>query len=106
MSHPTYFEAFDARQLLQDYPIGDAFVRRYTAISRDELRALQEERFARVMRRGWEIPFYRRLWGGKGIEPGDIRGLDDLPKLSTPTGQQNKFCLGATCKDHFPKPQY
>jgi len=102
MSHPTYFEAFDARQLLQDYPIGDAFVRRYTAISRDELRALQEERFARVMRRGWEIPFYRRLWGGKGIEPGDIRGLDDLPKLPV----YDKSDLMASIAGHPPYGDY
>lgn len=81
MSHPTYFEAFDIRRLLEEYPVGDAFLRRYTAMSRDELRALQEERFARVMRRGWEIPFYRRLWSARGIEPGDISSLDDLPKL-------------------------
>jgi phenylacetate-CoA ligase len=81
MSFPTYFEAFDARQLLDDYPVGDAFVRRYTAMSRDELRNLQEQRFRRLMARGWEVPFYRRLWGERGIEPGDIAGLDDLPKL-------------------------
>ena len=33
MTYPTYFEALDARQLLSDYPIGDAFVQRYTAMS-------------------------------------------------------------------------
>jgi phenylacetate-CoA ligase len=81
MSHPTYFEAFDIRQLLADYPVGDAFTAHYTGMSRDELRHLQEQRFARVMARGWEVPFYQRLWGAQGIEPGDISGLDDLPKL-------------------------
>ena len=29
MSFPTYFETFDIKQLLADYPIGDAFVARY-----------------------------------------------------------------------------
>ena len=81
MTHPTYFEAFDARQLLADYPVGDAFVRTYSAMSRDELRARQERDFARLVARGWQVPFYRRLWGERGIEPGDIRSLDDLPKL-------------------------
>ncbi len=33
-----------------------------------------------LMKRGWEIPFYQRMWGNKGIEPGDIRGLDDITK--------------------------
>lgn len=81
MTFPSYFEAFDARQMLADYPVGAAFVQRYTGMSRDELRALQDVRFQRMMARGWQIPFYQRLWGAQGIEPGDIRGLDDIVKL-------------------------
>ena len=81
MTHPSYFEALDHQRLLADYPIGDAFTRRYAGISRDELRALQEARFAQVMARGWQIPFYQRLWGAQGLQPGDIRGLDDITKL-------------------------
>lgn len=81
MTFPTYFEAFDAKQLLADYPVGDAFVRRYTTMSRDELRARQDRDFRRLMARGWQVPFYRRLWRGQGIEAGDIRGLDDIAKL-------------------------
>jgi phenylacetate-CoA ligase len=81
MTFPTYFEALDAKQLLEDYPVGDAFVRRYTAMSRDELRARQERDFTKLMARGWQIPFYQRLCGAKGIEPGDIRRLDDIEKL-------------------------
>ena len=81
MTYPTYFEAFDAHQMLADYPVGDAFIARYRAISRDELHALQNARFVKLMARGWDIPFYQRLWGAKGIEPGDIRGLEDIGKL-------------------------
>jgi phenylacetate-CoA ligase len=81
MSFPTYFEAFDAKQMLADYPVGDAFTARYASISRDELYALQEVRFTRLMQRGWEIPFYQRLWGAQGIQLGDIRGLEDITKL-------------------------
>ncbi len=81
MSFPTYFEALDAKQMLADYPVGDAFAARYAAMSRDELHALQNERFLKLMQRGWEIPFYQRLWGTKGIEAGDIRGLADIGKL-------------------------
>ena len=81
MSFPTYFETFDARQLLADYPVGETFVDRYTRMSRDELHTLQNERFLKLMKRGWEIPFYQRLWGNKGIEPGDIRGLEDITRL-------------------------
>ncbi len=81
MSFPSYFEAFDAKQMLADYPVGDAFTARYSAMSRDELHAWQNERFLTLMKRGWEIPFYQRLWGAKGIEAGDIKGLADITKL-------------------------
>ena len=98
MTFPTYFEAFDARQLLADYPVGDAFTARYAKMSRDELRALQDARFVRLMARGWQVPFYRRLWGARGIEPGDIRGLDDIGKLPV----YDKADLMASIAEHPP----
>jgi len=81
MTYPTFFEALDHEQLLKDYPIGDAFTARYANMSRDELFAIQDAQFRRLMERGWQVPFYRRLWGDKGIEPGDIRGLEDITRL-------------------------
>jgi phenylacetate-CoA ligase len=77
----NYFAELDIDQLLADYPIGADFVDTYRKLSRDELRARQEIRFAAVMKRGWEIPFYRRLWGEAGLQAGDIKGLDDIVKL-------------------------
>ncbi len=98
MTFPTYFETFDARQMLEDYPVGEAFVDRYTRMSRDELHALQNARFLKVMKRGWEIPFYQRLWGEKGIEPGDIRSLEDIVKLPV----YDKSDLMASVNTHPP----
>ncbi|MDE0168684.1 MAG: phenylacetate--CoA ligase family protein [bacterium] len=77
----TFFEALDIPRLFREYPSGAAFPGVYQAMSTDELRAIQERRLLRVMRRGWTTPFYRRLWGREGIEPGDISGLDDLHLL-------------------------
>lgn len=96
MSFPTYFEAFDAKAMLADYPLD--LVGAYGAMSRDELRAIQEARFATLMARGWQIPFYQRLWRAKGIEPGDIRGLDDIVKLPV----YDKSDLMASVNDHPP----
>ena len=81
MSFPTYFESFDIKQILADYPVGDAFTARYASMSRDELYALQNAQFVKLMQRGWQIPFYQRLWGAKGIEAGDIKSLSDITKL-------------------------
>ena len=80
---PNYFNAADMAGLVRDFPIGPDFLRRFESISRDELRALQEDRFAVQMKRAWGIPFYQRLWGAEGLEPRDIRGLEDIVKLPT-----------------------
>ncbi|MGY2736099.1 phenylacetate--CoA ligase family protein [Sphingomonas sp. UYP23] len=81
MTFPTYHETIDIQAMLKAYPVGDAFVARYTGMSRDELFALQDAQFRTLMRRGWQIPFYQRLWGAKGIEAGDIQCLADITKL-------------------------
>ena len=98
MSFPTYFEALDAKALLDAYPVGDDFTRRYTALSRDELRDRQDADFRKLVARGWEIPFYQRLWGAKGLEPGDVRGLDDIEKLPV----YDKSDLMASVAEHPP----
>jgi phenylacetate-CoA ligase len=76
---PDYFTAADPDALRRAYPIGDAF--RALELSRDELRARQERDFAKLLAFAWRVPFYQRLWSARGIEPGDIRTLADLPKL-------------------------
>ncbi|MDX2225015.1 MAG: phenylacetate--CoA ligase family protein [Rhodospirillaceae bacterium] len=78
---PPYFAALDLNQMLTDHPIGDEFVKRFAAISRDELRAQQNRLFMNCVRRAWQIPFYQRLWGAAGAQPGDIRSLDDIERL-------------------------
>ncbi len=87
MNHLSYFESFDVRQLLADYPLGEAFTQRLARTSRDELFALQDARFKRLMARAWQIPFYQRHWGAKGIQPGDVTGLQDITHLP-PFGKQ------------------
>lgn len=76
-----YFDAFDASALREEFPLGDAFIKRFSQISRDELYARQQRDFLKLMQRAWQIPFYQRLYGAAGIEPGDIRNLDDIRKL-------------------------
>lgn len=77
----TYFDTLDSAALQQDHPIGDAFVKFATTISRDALRAHQNRLFMRCVERAWTTPFYQRLWGEAGIEPGDITGLEVLASL-------------------------
>lgn len=79
--HRTYFNSVDWAQMQRDHPVGDDFVKFATSVSRDALRARQNALFLRCVDRAWKTPFYQRLWGAAGIEPGDIASLDDLQKL-------------------------
>ena len=93
-----YFTAADIPSIRRDYPLGEAFLRRFVGMSTDELRALQESRFRQVMDFAWKVPFYRRHWGAAGLEPGDVRGLDDIHKLPT----YDKADLMASVEAHPP----
>jgi phenylacetate-CoA ligase len=79
--HAAYLQSFNLDDVLRDHPIGADFLAMANHISRDELRARQDRLFRRCVARAWTTPFYQLLWGGAGIQPGDIRSLDDLPKL-------------------------
>ena len=83
MKYKNYFDAAEIPVIRRDYPIGNAFMRRFKGMSRDELRSIQNERFLKVLTFAWKVPFYRRLWGDAGIEPSDVRGLDEIAKLPT-----------------------
>ncbi len=81
MSYATYFESFDVKELLKQFPLDQAFTDKFKTISREQLRAEQNEKFLRCVARAWQIPFYQRLWGKAGITPEDIQSLDDITKL-------------------------
>ena len=76
-----YHRAADFERLIEDHPIGPAFESFAGDISRDELFARQDRLFRRCVACAWRTGFYRRLWGAAGIQPGDIRGLEDLSRL-------------------------
>lgn len=81
MTAPCYMTAFDPRELLNEFPIGDSFEAAYARMRRDELRRRQDRMFLSCIDRAWKTPFYQELWGRHGIEAGDICSLDDLPSL-------------------------
>ena len=58
------------------------FQERIECLSRDEMRALQDGRLAGQVRHVYEnVAPYRGKMKEKGVEPGDIRSVEDLPKL-------------------------
>ena len=83
MHIPRYYEALDFPALWREFPSATEFLETTAKLSRDALRALQEERFLAQMRRAWMIPFYQRHWGDAGMQPGDITGLESLSNIPT-----------------------
>lgn len=54
----------------------------YECMSRDEMTRVQTERLINTVKRVYHnVPFYREKMQKAGIEPGDIRSLEDLKKL-------------------------
>lgn len=78
---PSYFDAMNYSTLIADYGRPEDFVSDIARMPRDRLRALQNDRFLKVMEFAWKIPFYQRHWGAAGVVPADIRSLDDIGKL-------------------------
>jgi phenylacetate-CoA ligase len=64
-------------------------------ISRSRLKELQLKRLKEVVNYVYkEVPFYRERFKKAGVEPGDIKTLDDLRKLP--------FTTKDTLRDHYP----
>jgi phenylacetate-CoA ligase len=52
----------------------------------EQVRSLQEHKLARLVDHAWRtVPYYRKLFDGIGLEPGDVRSLDDLTRIPVTT---------------------
>ncbi len=50
--------------------------------SREELRAIQDEKLVKQVKHVWDnVPYYRKKMEEKGVTPDDIKSVDDLHKL-------------------------
>ncbi len=90
---PYYYQSLDWDALVRDYPPPPAFGRTTGRMSADELRALQNTRFLARVSDGWKTPFYRKRWTNAGLEPSDIRSLDDIAKIPTFTSDDLKDAI-------------
>lgn len=81
-SLPVFHRSIDWDAFFDEYPLPDVFERTVYRWPRERLRDLQNQRFLKIMKVGWKNSFYRKRWRAVGLEPGDIRGLEDITKLS------------------------
>lgn len=87
---PHYWRSVDWEALVRNFPPPPDYHRTTGRWSADELRAHQDRLFRQRMAEGWNVPFYQKLWGNEGIEPADIKSLDDLGKLPSFTSDDLK----------------
>lgn len=80
---PYYWKSLDWSRLMADFPPPPVFQQTTGRLSADAVRALQEQRFLARVAEAWNVPFYRERWRAAGLQPGDIRGLDDLTSIPT-----------------------
>ncbi|MBQ9358148.1 MAG: phenylacetate--CoA ligase [Abditibacteriota bacterium] len=59
----------------------DVTGKRFEWMSRDEIIAWQNERLPIIVKQAAKSPWYSKVFADKGIDPNDIKGLDDLYKL-------------------------
>lgn len=78
---PLYRNAIDWGWFDREFPAPDVYAETIFRWPADRVRALQNERFLTVMDRGWQNRFYRKLWSDAGLQPGDIRSIDDITRL-------------------------
>ena len=64
-------------------------------MSRDEMSALQSERLVKQVKNVYDhVEFYRKKMDDLGVEPGDIKGIEDISKLP--------FTTKEDLRDHYP----
>jgi phenylacetate-CoA ligase len=80
---PLYHYALDWESFFAEYPPPDVFAETVFKWPADRIRDLQNRRFLETVAAGWKNPFFARRWRTAGIEPSDIRSLDDIVKLPT-----------------------
>lgn len=92
---PYYWKSVDWDALMRDYPPPPMYAETAGQLSADALRAVQNARFLARVAEAWATPFYRARWAKAGLEPGDIRSLDDLQKIPSFTSDDFKDAIAA-----------
>ena len=67
-------------------------------MSLDELRELQGERLKNTVRFAYDnVPFYRRKLDAAGVNPEDIKSIDDITKLPFTTKRISEITIRLGC---------
>ena len=92
---PYYFRSLDWDKLIVDHPPPPLYQQNMGPMTDEQMRAHQDRLFALRMADAWQLPFFRDRWSEAGVDPGDIRSLDDLAKLPTYDSDDLKASIAA-----------
>lgn len=87
---PIYQKSINWDAFFAEYPVPDVYERTVYKWPRERLREFQNKRFMRLVDIGWTNEFYRRRWSAAGLQPGDIKSIDDIAKLPSYTSDDVK----------------
>ena len=87
---PIYRRSLDWGLFERDNPVPDVFEQTMWRWSPERIRAMQNERFLDLIKVAWKNPFYAQRWTAAGLEPGDVRSIDDITKLPIFTSEDIK----------------
>ena len=87
---PLYRNAIDFDALYAEYPLPDTWYDTVFKWPAERVRELQNRRFLETVAAGWKNGFYAPRWRAAGLEPGDIKSLDDIVKLPVFTSDDIK----------------
>lgn len=89
-SRRRWLETIERFRDARDAPDGERYwSTRLETASRDELRAVQDEKLRAAVAYAYDaIPFYRRKFDRVGLRPGDIASVDDLALIPVTTKQE------------------
>ncbi len=103
LSIPYYCKSVDWDQFMADFPPPPHFSATTGRLAADAMHALQEKRFLDRVADAWQVPFYQRLWGAAGLEPGDVTRLEHIDRIPTFNSDDLKGALASAPPfgDHY-----
>ena len=83
---PIYHASLDWEAFFRDYPVPDVFaetVYKWPGATRapSEFASCKTNASWEAVARGWNNAFYRQRWQAAGLEPGEVKSLEDITKI-------------------------
>ena len=93
---PYYHQSINWEDFVKRYPPPAEFAETVYRWKRDQIEKMQAERFIEALEFAWNNPFYKERWTQAGIQPRDIKGIEDIHKLPIVSSLDFKEAIDAS----------